>query len=98
MDEIRTAFWESFRHLFPPHARAMQTGSGGLMISWALQGDPHARFDHATPITIRFEEDLLEAMRQARADQRGRSRRGTSRRSRPAWWATTPTRRCRARA
>ena len=70
MDDIRIVFWESFRYLFPPHARAMQTGSGGLMISWALQRDPYARFTHATPISIRFEEELIQAMRAADAEER----------------------------
>ena len=70
MDDIRTVFWECFRYLFPPHARAMQTGSGGLMISWALQHDAHARFTHATPISIRFEEELIHAMRAADPEER----------------------------
>ena len=48
----------------------MQTGSGGLVISWALQGDPYARFTHATPISIRFEEELIQAMRAADAQER----------------------------
>ncbi|HXD39831.1 MAG TPA: hypothetical protein VN649_04675 [Ramlibacter sp.] len=70
MDDIRAAFWESFRYLFPPHAKAVQTGSGNLMISWALQGDPYARFAHATPIAIRFEEELIQTMRAADPQQR----------------------------
>jgi len=70
VDDIRIAFWESYRYLFPAHAKAVQTGSGGLMISWAIRGDPHARFDHATPISLRFEEDLIEAMRGADDEQR----------------------------
>jgi hypothetical protein len=70
VDDIRIAFWECFRYLFPPHARAMQTGSGGLVISWAMERDPHARFAHATPISIRFEEELIHAMRVADAEQR----------------------------
>jgi hypothetical protein len=70
MDDIRIAFWESFRFLFPPHAKAVQTGSGGLVISWALRQSPHARFAHATPISIRFEEELISAMRAADPDQR----------------------------
>ena len=70
MDEIRSVFWESFRYLFPPHAKAVQTGGGNLMISWAMAGDPHARFVHATPIAIRFEDDLIQAMQVAGLDQR----------------------------
>jgi hypothetical protein len=70
VDDIRIAFWECFRNLFPPHARAMQTGSGGLVISWALQGDAYSRFSHATPISIRFEEELIQAMRAADPEQR----------------------------
>ena len=70
MDDIRIVFWECYRRLFPPHARAMQTGTGGLMISWELQRDPHARFIHATPISIRFEDELIQAMRAADAELR----------------------------
>jgi hypothetical protein len=70
MDEVRRVFWESYRHLFPPHAKAVQTGAGGLMISWAMADDPHARFVHATPIAIRFENDLIQAMRAAGLEQR----------------------------
>ena len=70
MDEIRSVFWESYRYLFPPHAKAVQTGGGGLMISWAISGDPHARFGHATPIAIRFEDELIQAMLVAGLDQR----------------------------
>jgi hypothetical protein len=72
VDEIRIAFWDAYRYLFPPRAVAGQTGSGGLMISWPLRGDPYARFAHATPIAIRFEEDLIAAMRAAAPDQRGK--------------------------
>jgi len=70
MDEIRRVFWDSYRYLFPPHAKAVQTGGGALMISWAMAGDPHARFMHATPIAIRFEEELIQAMQAAGLDQR----------------------------
>jgi hypothetical protein len=70
VDEIRNVFWDSFRSLFPPHAKAVQTGVGTLMISWAMGSDPHARFTHATPIAIRFEDDLLQAMRVAGLEQR----------------------------
>ena len=98
MDEIRTAFRESFRHLFPPHARAVQTGSGGLMISWALEGDPHARFNHAPPITIRFEDELLEAMRQALADRRAKVAARHEAALKAGLVGYDPTRRCRGRA
>jgi hypothetical protein len=70
VDEIRVTFWESLRYLFPPHARAIQTGSGALVISWALQHDPRARFTHATPISIRFEDELIHAMRVADREER----------------------------
>ena len=70
MDDIREIFWESFRDLFPSHAKAAQTAAGGLVISWAMEEDPHARFAHATPITIRFEEALIHAMQAANVEQR----------------------------
>ncbi len=70
LDPIRTVFWETFRHLFPPHARAAQTGSGALMISWSMKGDPSAVFPYATPITLRFESELIKAMQDAGLDER----------------------------
>jgi hypothetical protein len=70
VDEIRSVFWETFRHLFPPHAKVVQTESGAITISWTMAGDPYAQSTHAAPITIRFEEDLLLAMRTSGAEQR----------------------------
>ncbi len=70
MDEIRVAFWETYSYLFPAHAKAVQSESGALTISWTMDGDPHARFTHAAPILVRFEPDLVEAMRTATAEQR----------------------------
>ena len=70
MDDIRAAFWESFRHLFPPHAKAAQTGAGALTITWALGDDPDAHFTHSSPITVRFEKDLLQIMQAATPEER----------------------------
>lgn len=72
LDPIRSVFWEVFRHLFPPHARAAQTGSGSLMVSWSMKGDPAAVFPYATPITLRFEEELIRTMQDASPDERRR--------------------------
>lgn len=73
LDPIRTVFWEAFRHLFPAHAKAVQTSAGSLIISWSIKGDPAARFPYATPITVRFEEELMRAM-EASADEAQRRR------------------------
>lgn len=70
LDPIRTAFWEAFRHLFPAHAKVVQTASGSMIISWSIRGDPEARFPYATPITVRFEEELTRAMEHSDAEQR----------------------------
>ena len=70
LDPIRSVFWEAFRHLFPPHARAVQTSSGALMISWSMKGDPAAVFPYATPITLRFEDELTRAMQVASPEER----------------------------
>jgi hypothetical protein len=70
LDPIRSAFWEALRHLFPPHARAAQTNSGSLMVSWTLKREPGAVFPYATPITLRFEEDLIRAMQGASPEER----------------------------
>jgi hypothetical protein len=70
LDPIRTAFWEAFRHLFPAHAKAVQTSTGALIISWRIKGDPAARFPYATPITVRFEEELTRVMESSDPEQR----------------------------
>lgn len=72
LDPIRSIFWETFRHLFPPHARAAQTSSGALMISWSMKGDPAAVFPYATPITLRFEAELIKTMQDAGDEERRR--------------------------
>ncbi len=72
LDPIRTVFWEAFRHLFPAHAKAVQTSSGSLIISWSIKGDPAARFPYATPITVRFEEELMRAVEASDDEQRRR--------------------------
>lgn len=72
MDPIRTAFWEAWRHLFPPNAQAIQLSNGNLVIAWALARDPQALFEMSTPVTVRFEPGLLASMAQASAAQRRR--------------------------
>ena len=72
MDAVRSAFWEAFRPLFPPHAQAVQIGNGSLVISWSVANDPSATYEMSTPITVRFEPELIEQMRGAAADQRKR--------------------------
>ena len=72
MEEILTLFWQAFGHLFPPHAKAVQTAPHALTISWPMSGDRYAKSGHASPITIRFEPELIEALKAAPADQRPR--------------------------
>eukprot|EP01031_Cornospumella_fuschlensis_P021092 gene21092-25845_t len=45
MDPVRTAFWDAYRHLFPPNAQAVQLSNGNLVIAWALARDPQALFE-----------------------------------------------------
>lgn len=72
LDNLRGAFWQCYKHLFPPHAIAAQTPNGSLVISWSVQDDPHASYPYAAPVVLRFEEPLLEAM--GKADARHRVR------------------------
>lgn len=72
LDNLRAVFWEAYRHLFPPHALAAQTPNGSLVISWSVVDDPHASYPYATPVMLRFDEALLEAMGKADARQRVR--------------------------
>jgi len=76
LDPIRTVFWESFRHLFPAYAKVAQTATGCLFITWSIKGAPEARFPYATPITVRFEEELTRAMEEGTPQERQRLARG----------------------
>lgn len=72
MREILPVFRGVFDYLFPQQAKAVATGQSALTISWPMHDDPHARFVYATPITIRFEPELVEALRSASLGQRYR--------------------------
>lgn len=70
MDSVRTAFWEAYRHLFPPHSLAAQTANGSIVISWSIMDEPGARYPYAAPVMLRFEEALIEDMSRVDAAQR----------------------------
>jgi hypothetical protein len=70
LDPVRAAFWQAYRHLFPPHALAAQTDTGALVISWSVLDDPNAKYPYAAPVMIRFDEHLTQVM--ARVDARQR--------------------------
>jgi len=71
LDNVRAVFWQAYRHLFPSHSIAAQSpGSGNLVISWSIMDDPHARYPYATPVVLRFDAALLEAMAKGDAAQR----------------------------
>ena len=72
LDNVRAVFWQSYRHLFPPHSLAAQTASGSVVISWSIEGDPHAKYPYAAPVMLRFDQELLDLMGQADARQRAR--------------------------
>lgn len=70
LDDVRAAFWQAYCHLFPPHALAVQTPSGSLVISWSIMDEPGARYPYAAPVMLRFDDALLEVMARADAKQR----------------------------
>ncbi|WP_298932332.1 hypothetical protein [uncultured Ramlibacter sp.] len=72
MDPSCTAIWTAVRHLFPPHSQAIQLPSGTLAISWSIANQPGAVYEMATPITVRLEPELAEALRLANPEQRKR--------------------------
>jgi hypothetical protein len=72
MDAARAALWEAVRHLFPPHAQAIQLPTGSLAISWAVARHAGASTEMATPITVRLEPDLEQSLLTADAEQRRR--------------------------
>ena len=72
LDNLRSVFWQGFRHLFPPQAVAAQMPNGSIVVSWSILHEPDALLPYAAPVVLRFEEALIEAMSQADAWQRVR--------------------------
>jgi hypothetical protein len=70
MDNVRSAFWQSYRHLFPPHSLAAQTPNGSVVISWSVMDEPHAKYPYAAPVMLRFDEALMDSMWNAEPPQR----------------------------
>ncbi|RYY55951.1 MAG: hypothetical protein EOO24_63015 [Comamonadaceae bacterium] len=70
LDPLRSAFWQAFRHLFPPHAQAAQTRNGSIVISWSVEDEPHAPHPYAAPVMLRFDAQLVDAMQQAEPHRR----------------------------
>jgi hypothetical protein len=62
LDCVRAAFWQAYRHLFPPHSLAAQTPQGAVVISWSVLDEPTAIYPYATPVLLRFDQALLDAM------------------------------------
>ncbi len=72
LDNVRTAFWQAYRHLFPPHSVAAQTPNGSVMISWSIKDEPNAMYPYAAPVMLRFDEDLVAVMWKSDSRQRAR--------------------------
>jgi hypothetical protein len=72
LDNVRSVFWQSYRHLFPPHSLAAQTPNGSVLISWSIMDDPHAKYPYAAPVMLRFDETLMDTMWKAELPQRVR--------------------------
>lgn len=72
LDNVRSVFWQAYRHLFPPHSLAAQTPNGSVVISWSIMDEPNACHPYAAPVMLRFDQALLDAM--WRADPRQRVR------------------------
>jgi hypothetical protein len=70
LDNVRSAFWQAYRHLFPPHSLAAQTPNGSMVISWSILDEPGARYPYAAPVMLRFEPELVEAMWKAQPHER----------------------------
>lgn len=70
LDNVRSVFWQAYKHLFPPHSLAAQTPSGSVVISWSIMDDPHAKYPYAAPVLLRFDEAVVDAMWRAEPRQR----------------------------
>ena len=62
LDVGRWHLWLIIRDLFPPHAKAVQTDSGSIAISWSLDDDPHASQATAAPILVRGSRELFKLL------------------------------------
>jgi hypothetical protein len=72
LDNVRSVFWQAYRHLFPPHSLAAQAPNGSMVISWSIMDEPNARYPYAAPVMLRFDEGLVETMWKADPRQRVR--------------------------
>ena len=72
LDNVRSVFWEAYRHLFPPHSLAVQSPAGSLVISWSILDEPNARYPYAAPVMLRFDDALVDTMWKADSRQRVR--------------------------
>jgi hypothetical protein len=70
LDGVRAIFWQTYKHLFPPHSLAAQTANGGIVISWSIMDDPNASYPYAAPVMLRFDDALVELMWNSDARQR----------------------------
>lgn len=70
LDNVRSVFWQAYRHLFPPHALAAQTPNGSVVISWSIMDEPNARYPYAAPVMLRFDEHLVDTMWNSAPTQR----------------------------
>lgn len=70
LDNVRSVFWQAYRHLFPPHALAAQAPNGSVVISWSIMDEPNARYPYAAPVMLRFDEDLVDTMWKCEPRQR----------------------------
>lgn len=72
LDNVRSVFWQAYRHLFPPHSLAAQTANGSVVISWSIMDEPDACHPYAAPVMLRFDDALVDAMWKAEPSQRVR--------------------------
>jgi hypothetical protein len=72
LDNVRSVFWQAYRHLFPPHSLAAQSPGGSLVISWSILDEPNARYPYAAPVMLRFDDALVDTMWKADSRQRVR--------------------------
>jgi hypothetical protein len=70
LDNVRSVFWQAYRHLFPPHALAAQAPDGSVVVSWSVQDEPRARYPYAAPVMLHFDEHLVKAMWKAQPGAR----------------------------
>jgi|SRR6267143_1133417 len=79
MDELRILIWEELKRLFPANAEVTQQPPGNLVVMWKLNNDPERPNRRTRPISIRFDQHLIQLISNETEQEKRRVARGIAR-------------------